>query len=164
MEPDRRLPPKSKPVNADREPIWLGTAPANSPSDKSRPVTRPPETVTPVQESTVPLPQERMGCSAGRAALSGLPSQRLRAATRFWQSPTKAEAGSATQVPSEHPPAAKAAASPSLPKMTTSAGVVTRSAATPETMIVSAPSETASSTTATVKSTEALLCPAGMTI
>ena len=61
MLPDRRLPDKSKLVKPDKDPIPLGMEPARPPSDRSNSVTRPASTVTPGQESTIPLPQERNG-------------------------------------------------------------------------------------------------------
>ena len=164
MEPDRSLPPKLRLVRAVKELIWPGIWPARFPSDRFRPVTRPPVVVTPGQASTSPLPHKRNGWSAGSAALSGLASQRLRIATNCWQSPTSAEAGSDTHVPSEQPPEPKTAVSPSLPKMATVAGETARPGAAPEMITVSAPSETASLRTVRVKIAEAAFMPAGMVI
>ena len=151
-------------MRAVKELIWPGILPARFPLDRFRPVTRPPAVVTPGQESTSPLPHKRNGWSAGSPALSGLANQRLRIATNCWQSPTSAEAGSATQVPSEQPPEPKAAVSPSLPKMATVAGETARPDAAPEMITVSAPSETASLRTVRVKIAEAAFMPAGMVI
>ena len=164
MEPDRLFPPRFRLVRAVKELIWPGIWPANFPLDRFKPVTRPPAVVTPGQEPTSPLPHDRNGWSAGSPALSGLASQRLRIATSCWQSPTSAEAGSATHVPSEQPPEPKAAVSPSLPKMVTVAGETARPGAAPETVTVSAPSETASLRTVRVKLTVAAFVPAGMVI
>ena len=61
IAPDRLFPPRFKLVRAVKEFIWPGILPARFPSDRFRPVTRPPAVVTPDQESTSPLPHKRNG-------------------------------------------------------------------------------------------------------
>ena len=96
--------------------------------------------------------------------MSGSSSHRLRIAISFSQSETNGEAESATQVPSEQEASSRSAPGASLPGMVSRAPAASQSAVDPEIVIISAPSATASSFTAKVKSAVPELAPGAMTI
>ena len=165
-EPVSRFPLRFKAVRAPRVAMSARRGPIRFPSDRSRPVTRPPETVTPGQVATSPAPQARRGWSAANPSLSGLLSHWLRIPAKITQSGTSrgVETISATQVPSVQEATSNAASVPSLPGIVTCAPTTSQSVAEPDTAIRSAPSSVTSLFTVRVKDVEALLAWAGMTI
>ena len=92
ITPDSLFPERSKEANAVRLPSSAGMLPEKAgPAERARlsPVTRPLKTVTPDQEvmlTVVPVPHSLRGCSAERVLLAACWAQLFWMATKAWQS------------------------------------------------------------------------------